>query len=81
MDLVEIEQAMEEYAEKAALLPMPSNADEHRNVLGMLGALKASEAAEALVEMHPEEAAARKYRRGLITPHELYVALIEKIYS
>jgi hypothetical protein len=75
MTVEEIEAAMIEYEEKSALLPMPKNAEEHRDAVMMLDSLRANQAADVLADSYSDHSATKLHRRGLLSPFELWIAL------
>lgn len=77
MTVEEIEEAMEDYHEKSCMLPTPENAEEFRAAMKMLHDLPARKAAEQLAEKFPNNDATRLWNRGMVSPHEFYVKLLE----
>jgi hypothetical protein len=79
MTFEEIEEAMDEYAEKSALLPFPENADQAREAWKFLAELPAQKAARCLAEKFSSNSATRLWNRGMLSPTEFYQKLLEDI--
>jgi hypothetical protein len=84
LETEESEAAFAAYREKSDMLPMPTNAEEHRAALIMLDSMP--EKAELMshcikfTDRLPNELIAGKWRqweRGIIGPDELYMELVK----